>query len=118
MHEAAERAARGAVLERQLHLDQPEARAMGVDRHSGLHPESSREWHDSRNYRGLEGALARDRCGGLEPGRPPDRPAREAERRTETAAQAPGEGGHREVALVALERLHEARQVARRRSEV
>src|SRR3954463_3350752 len=58
MHEAAERAARGAVLERQLHLDQPEARAMGVDRHRGLHPESSREWHDSRNHRGLEGAPA------------------------------------------------------------
>src|SRR3954454_12376315 len=45
VHESPQRAARGAVLELQGHLDDAEARAGGVHRHPDLHAETWRERH-------------------------------------------------------------------------
>src|SRR3954451_25243008 len=109
MHEATDGAARCAVLERQVHLAQPEAGAVRGDCHCRLLPAAGRVWQDRGHDLGPERTLAGDRRGRLEAGGALDGPAREAEGDAEAAADAARERGHGEVALVALERLHETR---------
>jgi len=70
MHEAAERSAGRAVLELQLHLRDAEARSSRIDVHRRLHAEPRRERRHRPQDRSAHGALARDRCGELQPAEP------------------------------------------------
>src|SRR4051812_5509045 len=106
MREPAESASRRAVLERQLDLHEPKARAVGVDRHRRLHAEAWREGEHGLQDLRPQSTLTGDRGTGLESRAAPDRPAREADRDPEATADAPRERGHGQVAVAALECLH------------
>ena len=101
------------MLEVQLDLGQPHARAVRVHRHADLHPEAGRERRDGGGCRGAQVALPRDRRLRLESREAPDRPGGEPERDPEPSADAPCEDGDDELALA-----DEACQLPRRRSQV
>src|SRR4051794_10970993 len=105
MHEATGGPTGCTVFERQLDLHETEPRTVRVDRHGGLPPEAWCEWQNRPHDVGVQRSLAGDRGVRLETGRPLDRPAREPERDAEAAADSLCERRHREVGLVALERL-------------
>ena len=96
----------------ELVLAQAEAGADGVDRHPDLHAVAAGE--GQRRPQGLDPqrALAGDRRPRLQAAAAADRPAGEAEREAEAAADPAGEGGDRDVALAPLDRLDQRRQLA------
>src|ERR1700752_1075735 len=91
VQEAAQVATGGAVLEVELDLGDGEAGARSVDRHGGLHPESSREREQAPQRGPTHRPLPRDRRLQLESCTRPDRPAREADRDAESATALGGE---------------------------
>ena len=116
--EAGERAAAGAVGEVELVLAQAVAGAHRVDRHPDLHPVAAGEGQGRAQRVDPQRPLAGDRRLGHEAAAAADRPAGEAERQAEAAADAAAEGGDREVALAALDRRDQRRQRGRRAAEV
>ena len=118
MAEAGERAPGRPVLELELVLAEAIAGADGVHGHPDLHPKARGEGQGGAQGLGAQRPLAGDRRPGVGAAEAPDRPVGEAEREAETTADPAREGGHREVALPLLDRLHQRRQARRRGTKV
>jgi hypothetical protein len=116
--EAGEAATGGAVLEREFYLAHPVAGPHRVDGHPHLHSVAAREGKHGAQNLGPHRSLAGDRCLRLEAAEAPDRPAGEAKREAEAAADPVGEGGHGKVAVAVANRLDERPEPARRIAQV
>src|SRR4029077_19382578 len=100
--EAGEGTAAGAMGKVELVLAQAVAGAHGIDRHPHLHPVAAGKGQRGAQDLGAQRALAGDRRVRLEAAAAADRPAGEAERQAEAAADTAAEGGDGKIALAAL----------------
>ena len=98
------------MLEIDLDLTQPEARADGVNGHPDLHPVAAVEGQGRAQDLDPHRPLPGDRRFGLEAAEPADGPAGEAEGEPEATAYATAEGGDGEVALPRAHRFHQRHQ--------
>src|SRR5690349_8211946 len=97
MDEAAERLAGRTVLEVELHFDDLEAGAQGVDGHPRFHAEARSERQQLGKHARAHGALTGDRSGHHPPGGALDGAPRAADGDPKATARATREGRDREI---------------------
>ncbi len=117
MAEPGERAARGAVADVDVDLDDPRTRPRRVDRHGGLDTKAIGP-HECAEQLTAHGSLARQRRARLEAGGPGDAHGGQPANRTEAATAPGGEDPNREIGLVARHRFEQWLHTRRTGSEI